>query len=1279
MEMQGSRSYLLCMHRLLPGLFLAAIVLFPSALWGQGGSRKDSQTARDLAPVSSGAMPDALPSSLDLRPWLPEIGRQTMNDCVAWAFGYAGRSYLEAVDQGWKPDHPSRIFSPTFIYNQINKGVDEGSLLPDALKLLESTGAATLASAPYLPNDFLTQPNPEAVEEAKHFRILDYYLANDVMAIKRALVEGGIVLVCARVNPEFMYGEFSLYTKEVHDRGSVARRPDQPHGYHAMAIVGYNDARQALLFMNSWGKDWGDNGYLWVAYDLLDEYNFGEDKENLLEFAVVMRDTKEPIVRIGDKYETVTSDSFDLRVFGTYADVDEQGRQRFRYTATVRANDSLRKQLESFTWTVPTLEGTKEIVVANGEDLRISAMTLSPSISIQGVATLAGRKTVRMDRMLTMESGKDARPLSMQRHDALHQRNEENLPVYRSTFLPQMSDADWQALESIEYEILSGPKEQAPPKYEHDGGLPPRWTLTEPAYLNVRSLEPIRGFANLQFRDGTEYSLPLPDGAFTAPNKNHAFLEIDWRLEGHDGPRAWYFYQLKLRYPEVWQPMIASAMMRIQRHGEFTAEIARPVDGPEPYHYVYSGYTDVPFASGASIRFKQDHPEFGWTTPAISDDIIEVPTDESWLNLFPDPSQLFNQGDVITLGVKNEYLGEFGGEARYRYHLQLQGTANIWAFSQVLWQTPEGEFRFHREEDDTPGPENGYRLTFEAGAEEIPIRAELLDAYGKTHVLRRTLKPTALRNSALYLDLEMHDVAELLEQAPDRHLSRMRLEGPQDRLDSILKVVAHVPRAWGGVRQLAILDSEYGVKPDHWLGDIETLDQQAITFFLQDDNREVTTVQATPHIPAPQTIAPRLQLEVRDRYWGLLEGTPHWNVDAEITGDLNLLEQVASSSWSLHSQSGQSLSFTALPGERPRMLAQITQEAVARCTIRFQPELEREDMILEAPVHLASPYLAEEARLEWEMGFMEIPEYFDYYDSEPPTPYVTELVASPAFLSQWQSVEWVERDLEAEQAGLEDTARTTTQRLSQYPGGIPRYSTSSYGSNAVPIRATLIAKDGRRLEIAEVQVGEQEESTRRFHLKQRIDLEQRYWGRIDGKPSFLLFASIGQYLAGRELVYTKYISNPPLLPAGGGPAAAFGKPLAARDFWLQEPVVLNELKLQERSDWGLAAEDLTISLKQLAVELGPIREQTELRADKRLWPNTTILYLQAPEQELVKFSHVVYTVTQNEVATEYVVRDRIGHVSDAFELRIPGPTPSQVRAQGYSGSEAIGPALNLQP
>jgi hypothetical protein len=37
-------------------------------------------------------------------------------------------------------------------------------------------------------------------------------------------------------------------------------------GGHSCVVVGYDDDRQAWKIQNSWGTDWGEQGYLWVAY-----------------------------------------------------------------------------------------------------------------------------------------------------------------------------------------------------------------------------------------------------------------------------------------------------------------------------------------------------------------------------------------------------------------------------------------------------------------------------------------------------------------------------------------------------------------------------------------------------------------------------------------------------------------------------------------------------------------------------------------------------------------------------------------------------------------------------------------------------------------------------------------------------------------------------------------------------------------------------------------------------------------------------------------------------
>jgi len=38
---------------------------------------------------------------------------------------------------------------------------------------------------------------------------------------------------------------------------------------HAVAIVGYDDERGAMLIRNSWGPGWGYRGHAWLGYSAL--------------------------------------------------------------------------------------------------------------------------------------------------------------------------------------------------------------------------------------------------------------------------------------------------------------------------------------------------------------------------------------------------------------------------------------------------------------------------------------------------------------------------------------------------------------------------------------------------------------------------------------------------------------------------------------------------------------------------------------------------------------------------------------------------------------------------------------------------------------------------------------------------------------------------------------------------------------------------------------------------------------------------------------------------
>lgn len=1261
--------------------------LVPADLFAQGGDRQDGAAIQELEEAEHGTIADPLPRSIDLRPWLPAVGRQTMNDSVAWAFGYAGRTYLEAIDQGWQPNQPDRIFSPTFLYNQIVQGEDGGSLLPDAVALMQEKGAATLGTAPYLPLDYQTQPSAEALEEASHFRILDYDLVENVEAIKKALAEGGIVLVCARVNPEFMYGTFDLYDKEVHDRGSVARRPDQPHGYHAMAIVGYNDDRLALLFMNSWGTEWGEDGFLWVAYDLLDTFNYGADLENLLEFAVVMRDRREPISKVDGKYQVVDSDLLDVGLVAQYAEVDEDGKQRFRYTATLRGRQEILDGVQQVQWNVPTLDGPTTLTTDAEGVHRITAMTTDPAVHVKAVVDLGRSEPLTLSREAVVPSGQAARSLKMQRHVAFHAQNADKTPQYRASYLPKMSDADWRALEEISYELSGVDPVDAPAPYLHDGGLPPAWSAEHPAYLNQLVAEPVRGFANLTFRDGTTYSLSLPDQDFAVSTANHPYVEADWRLEGRDGDRNWYYYQLEVFYPESWTQELQSCSITLGRNTSFDVEMARLSEGPEAKRFLFHGYTDTPFRAGATLTFLEDHPQYGFTYPAPSSAMVAVPTDASWVDLFPDPEQLFNEGDALTLRTNSTYLGETSEGPLFRYDLFLEGTANVWAISGVDWNLPNGVLSCHRDEDDNPGPETGYAISLVGGPEPFEVSALLLDAYDVERTLRKTVVPHARRSNALYLDMEEFDHASLLREAPDRSLSRVRLFGMEQDLASIQKVEALIPRAWGGAIRLTLADLHSQARVQRDLGKLETLDGQEVTYFLHHHDRSVTTLTSTPHVRGPHPVAPRLHLEVRDGALGYEGDLQEWRVTASLTGDFEVREEVESVEWQVVDVRGEELPVKISAGPRslkPAIVWHTPLEGEVRALVRFKDASGRLPMSLSAPVYLVSEPHDKQASVVWEQVFLE-PENSGEEDliamgyEEESSDYEVVVSASPRFLNQWQSVQWTVRDLEAEEALGDDAPppQVVVQSMTDFADGVPRRIVGSNWSLAVPVQVTLIAEDGSTLALEEVLAGDEEVVLAFYRNQKRAEWEARYWGEQNGQSISLVFCRLGALLDDPLSISATYTFEAPVEVAGGGPAVTSGMPQGAREFFITGANQLNQVILETREEGYARTERQERDLKRLKVEpalkiAAPSIAYTEASTGMHY------LYLHAGEADLLATSHVQYLVEQDGGQEVYVIANRIGSHSDAFELQLSGGKPTRIQAQRFDGRTAIGEALFLE-
>lgn len=158
------------------------------------------------------------------------------------------------------------IFSPAYIYNQINHGKDEGSRIADALQLLREQGVCPMEDMPYRASDFHSGPSEQARLDAVNYRIDTFRQLYSLAQVKYELYLKRPVVAAFDVDEDFarLKGPEATWTR----RGY--QYPGEHYG-HAMLIVGYDDERQAFRVVNSWGEDFGDKGFVWINYPLFEK------------------------------------------------------------------------------------------------------------------------------------------------------------------------------------------------------------------------------------------------------------------------------------------------------------------------------------------------------------------------------------------------------------------------------------------------------------------------------------------------------------------------------------------------------------------------------------------------------------------------------------------------------------------------------------------------------------------------------------------------------------------------------------------------------------------------------------------------------------------------------------------------------------------------------------------------------------------------------------------------------------------------------------------------
>lgn len=229
----------------------------------------DRPDIRDLTPSSLKTEKVAKASkpktSVDLREsgFLSPVEDQgEIGSCTAHAI----IGLLEATvrKRGGKVD-----LSRRFLYKVTRKLLgwdgDQGAFIRTAMKAAILIGAPPEDQWPYDTKRFDEEPSPFTYALAQNFKALSYLNVGKSPDPKKRLAS-----IKSSLSAGFpvAFG-FTVYDTIDDDAGivSMPSRHSKNEGGHAVLAVGYDDGNRALLFRNSWGKRWGQDGYGWLPYD----------------------------------------------------------------------------------------------------------------------------------------------------------------------------------------------------------------------------------------------------------------------------------------------------------------------------------------------------------------------------------------------------------------------------------------------------------------------------------------------------------------------------------------------------------------------------------------------------------------------------------------------------------------------------------------------------------------------------------------------------------------------------------------------------------------------------------------------------------------------------------------------------------------------------------------------------------------------------------------------------------------------------------------------------
>lgn len=215
---------------------------------------------------------------VDYSPEMSEVKNQGQKgSCVGFAVAamiewQQQQEYLREQEQGntYTRDKKHYDLSEQWIYHKAREidgfsNDSGGTTIRAAMKIVNKYGVPPEEGWKY-DDHIIGRPKFWSYSTAKWAKSKSYYKIDTIEEMKDTLDNIGPFVTGVMVFYEFFYPDSNGYI-------DYPSNTNNYYGAHAICIVGYDDERQYFKFKNSWGKNWGNNGYGWLPYSYMRDFS----------------------------------------------------------------------------------------------------------------------------------------------------------------------------------------------------------------------------------------------------------------------------------------------------------------------------------------------------------------------------------------------------------------------------------------------------------------------------------------------------------------------------------------------------------------------------------------------------------------------------------------------------------------------------------------------------------------------------------------------------------------------------------------------------------------------------------------------------------------------------------------------------------------------------------------------------------------------------------------------------------------------------------------------